>query len=80
MIFVAKIHIYHLESAGDGRGVQSLEGVRQAPRNGEPTLEMFVSLLVFVFVDFENQHLKVLNMLFKFVSKYKYFVQITGES
>ena len=80
MIFVEKIHISDLERAGDGRGVQSLEGVRQAPRNGDPTLEMFVSFLVFVFVDFENQHLKVLNMLFKFVSKYKYFVQITGES
>ena len=55
MIFVEKIHISDLESAGDGRGVQSLEGVRQAPRNGDPTLEMFVCFLVFVFVDFGNQ-------------------------
>ena len=54
MIFVEKIHIFHLESAGDGRGVQSLEGVRQAPRNGDPTLEMFVCFFVFVFVFFGN--------------------------
>ena len=55
MIFVEKIHISHLERAGDGRGVQSLEGVRQAPRNGEPTWEMFVCFFVFIFVDFGNQ-------------------------
>ena len=52
MIFVEKIHISYLESAGDGRGVQSLEWARQAPRNGDPALEMFVCFLVFVFVDF----------------------------
>ena len=55
MIFVEKIHISHLESAGDGRGVQSLEGVRQAPRNGDPTLEMFVCFLyLYTYVNFGN--------------------------